>query len=496
MAAMRPRRVPAVLWLALATSCATGPEETPPPAGPLLVVISGSGQSDSILGRFARPIEVMLLGTNGTRPRGVPIIFSAPVVASSSPFGGRFPIAGFSTDSNAQRGPSFDLPADLTTKTDSTGRVMVWIVASFTSGTGQIRIEAPTADVRVEVPITVRPGNAAELWLEPRDTAITVGTSYPLRALVLDGFRNALSTVPVLTIAPTGVSLQGTTVSGSAPTRAQIRASSGGLSATAAVSVVPSGTLFASRSPRFSGDNSVLVSLRTDGSGARVIAAGPGFDVANPRANVARDRIIFGSGFRDSYLLVADTLGRVQRFLQGGPAGNEETSPRYSPDGRFVFFTADGALWRADTDGTNARRLGAPSAGSDNDSQVSASPDGRTLAYTGSGPVGQFIRLMDLASGAVTETLVRGSHPEYSPDGTRLAFRVGQSVGEMKPDGTGVRILSAPSSLIDFGTGLTWSPDGQWLATGGITGLVLVNATDGRVIPIPGTERLVDPVWR
>jgi hypothetical protein len=167
----------------------------------------------------------------------------------------------------------------------------------------------------------------------------------------------------------------------------------------------------------------------------------------------------------------------------------------WSPDGRRFaypdtsFGDGDGGLVVANADGSN-RRVVAPG----EYQGVEWSPDGTTLAATGSGDDGrEGLWLVDLTDGT-RRLLVEGfiSRVSWSPDGSRLVFVdiddtdpeaprvplavVSTSTGRVRPLG-----VEATSTLT------TWSPDGRWL----LEGLRLISPEDGsvrmlRTVP-PGT---------
>lgn len=167
-----------------------------------------------------------------------------------------------------------------------------------------------------------------------------------------------------------------------------------------------------------------------------------------------------------------------------------------SRNDRFVAaITGNGALMRFD----RRTRNWTPVPGIQIEGGSSWSPDGRFLAYTAEDPQarGDYLWLvpMDTATGLPNGTARRvststASYPAFSPDGRRVAF--------ISRDSTSVRIVSVPFNGGDeqvhyTGPGyrryLAWSPDGQFLLAGEGTARppdqLRVNTRTGRAETVP-----------
>jgi len=217
----------------------------------------------------------------------------------------------------------------------------------------------------------------------------------------------------------------------------------------------------------------------------------PAWSPDGRRLVFAADR---GHGFD---LYVIDARGGVpERVID---LEGDERTPSWTPDGRIVFAhrSADELQWDlflVDTADPEPERIPLRLTQSpDDELQPRVSPDGRRIAFTSNrnSDDGDFdiwlMRLFDRSAPASSGgrgpavRLARqpgyDGFPEWSPDGTRLAFYAVRD-GVASTWVTGVTLLSdadaparpvAPLMLVSrHGGTLTWSPDGRLLAIGEI----------------------------
>ena len=137
------------------------------------------------------------------------------------------------------------------------------------------------------------------------------------------------------------------------------------------------------------------------------------------------------------------------------------------------------------------------------------SPDGKSFLYA-SKASGNWDIYLQRVSGKTAINLTKDSpaddtHPAYSPDGERIAFR-------SERDGGGIFIMGAtgesPKRLADFGYNPAWSPDGAQIVCANQTftrpgaapfssgnRLFSVNVSTGERRPLAGPEEARQPQW-
>jgi Tol biopolymer transport system component len=135
---------------------------------------------------------------------------------------------------------------------------------------------------------------------------------------------------------------------------------------------------------------------------------------------------------------------------------------------------------------------------SGNQRSPSFSPDGRQVAFAWTGPAGDIfhIYIQSLDGGPprrLTNDLAPDDFPEWSPDGSRIAF-IRRGMVYLAP------VKGGPESLLTeaIGSGLAWTRDGSLLAVSGRTsesasvGILLVSVTTGqkRRLTAPGASAL------
>ncbi len=181
------------------------------------------------------------------------------------------------------------------------------------------------------------------------------------------------------------------------------------------------------------------------------------------------------------------------------------SSPRFSPNGAKIALSlqqgGNANLYMMDIGSRTTTRLTSTSA---IDTSPSFSPDGTQMAFESDRGGSQQLYIMGIGGGEGKRvSFGQGSYsqPSWSPRGDLIAFtRQGGgafSIGVMKPDGSGERILTegfhneAPN----------WAPNGQYLMffrdPGGQSGgkLYMVDITGRVEVPVPTPAFASDPTW-
>ncbi len=220
------------------------------------------------------------------------------------------------------------------------------------------------------------------------------------------------------------------------------------------------------------------------------------------------------------YMAYGENNGPPRVYLQNVDSGRRELlgnfpgmsfAPRFSPDGTKVAMSLsqDGNtdLYEMDVRGRGMRRLtNTPAI----DTSPSYSNDGTQIVFNSDRGGTQQLYVMGAGGGGEKRISFgegRYATPVWSPRGDYIAFTKfggtssGFSIGVMKPDGSGERLL-ANGFLVE---GPTWAPNGRVLSffkqqpnSGGRAGSVSLSAIDitgrfERQVPTPTDAS--DPAW-
>jgi hypothetical protein len=239
-----------------------------------------------------------------------------------------------------------------------------------------------------------------------------------------------------------------------------------------------------------------------------------GFSEERPGVS-GNGRVVFMS-FRDEgwniFLMNADGSGIVNLTKTKYPAVTN-FEPAISPDGSEVVYMRQDAsgqdLWRVGADGSNPENL-TEAVGEETSPEFSA--DGTRIAYVGSGPkpccdpeYNNDIWVMD-ADGSNQTQLTKTSFPRqnlsptWSPDGTKIAFTTTEAGGE-----NGFHVMNAngsgdsgplPSGSPIAAYNLSWSPDGTKIAYQPTAGGLWVMNPDGTgAAPLVSNTGAAYPSW-
>jgi TolB protein len=226
----------------------------------------------------------------------------------------------------------------------------------------------------------------------------------------------------------------------------------------------PDGSRIAYQSWRF-GDATDIYTISVGGGDPRMLATGPGADLA-PQWSPDGRQIAFtrelATDTPELWLVPADGSAAPRRV----PLPTGARNPRWSPDGKLIAFDNLRGIWVVGADGANARPVtsacnaAAVCETGGSQQQPAWSPDARRLAFHAAPPTlggGVEIVALDAATPVVRVPIRGGTALQWSPDGTRVLFTADNRVGTtpwpgfatMRADGTDVQYISGAQNALE-----------------------------------------------
>ena len=160
------------------------------------------------------------------------------------------------------------------------------------------------------------------------------------------------------------------------------------------------------------------------------------------------------------YVVQANGKGFRQLQLSGAGAGTSPYHPTWSTHASAIAFSSGfKAIWTLDLKSGKSRRL-THSAELAGDDYPAWSPDGRRLAFSREGAIYTVTRRSGVARRLVRRAEKSFLSPDWSPGGRRLVFNSSDDrLYTVQANGSGLRRL--PPRLARYPR---WSPDGKWIA--------------------------------
>ncbi|HEY0152054.1 MAG TPA: hypothetical protein VGB92_08660 [Longimicrobium sp.] len=494
----------------LVAGCESGPTPVDPDDTGISIV-AGHPVTDTINAVVAS-LEVEVRGEDGDRLSGQTVLFEAGLDSAQRELTvlvGSTATAGYS--------------ASALGTTDARGRASVRVRLGHRAGSGAVVISVPELGYTARAQYTIAPGAPARVVALLKDTAIYAGSSYRLRATVVDSWGNPRPDPVTYTAGAGPLSLAGGQVTGSAVGRGYVLARAEAWVDTAWVSVVPRGRIAAFRGRVAGPDTARLEIFELDGSDYLRFDV-PSLSGGHPEWDPSGTAVLLEervSSAEDGHIFALSPSGVRRRLVPETLRLLGEGAPQTGQDG-WIYFAADpGAgqghteIWRIRADGTGAQRIGPSATMYRGDFNPSPSPGGGRVAYgTNRDDCCDYatLRVLNLQTGQTLqlgERVAYGSRDLYicwSPvDEDRFAYGLAapnttsifeKQLYEVHANGSGRRRITPAGRT--YRPEFDWSPDGRWLIARNFNSgeLELIEVATGQILPLAFSRGLGHPAWR
>lgn len=498
----RPTFLPALAAGVAMLLIACGGDPTGPGSGGTRGVsyVAGNNGSDTVGAQLAQALIVEVRDGNGTLQPHVVVRFE-----STNSIAQPAMVVPSRLDATGSSGYYYS-PAVVVDTTDANGRARAMVRMSSLAGPAILLVRVPELGYQDTARFVVKPGNVAAIVFSAPDTALLTGGQYNVGANTRDRYGNKRSGDPVTYRTKGVVSSVDASglVRGLAPGVERVVATSGTVSDSARVAVVPDFTLnlvYASAA------GSQVGTVRTDGSALTGWSTVSSY-VMLPTMTADGAKTVFYEGDPGTNALIyAVDRQHVRRSIVAPTTELTTMSqPRVTGDGVWAYFTGyfpyNGTatrwgytLWRAHLDGTGLERL-TDGSGYVSHSMASPSPDGTKVVFVNSG----VLSVLDLATRTVTSLGLRGSLPRFSPDGRRICYLAPSNYSQVlftaNADGSNPQQLSTANRYYETYAAPDFSPDGQWIVVRGFQRLELWRLSDGVMIELPFSATMYQPSFK
>lgn len=488
------------------TVLVTAPVPGTAPAG--IVFLGGSNVADTVDAAQGTPLAIGVRG-----PGGNPVANTLVRVQSV-----RMPDFPYSVEMEtaAVGAPFFTDTA--VGMTDAEGTFRAWVRMGRRTGPGRLVITVPDLSIEDTARFTILPGRTTVVRSFPEDTTVLLGSRVPLRVQTFDRYANARTDTPAVAVASGPGHAEGSeVVAGSVIGHVRAFVTVGGISDSSIVRVVPPGSVAAMSRPNHSGETGGIYTFSFGSAARRVraVSIGSSYGPEMSLAWLTGTKLVYSDlvpGVSRSLFVVDVETGASTRFLPQADWMEEETFPRVSGDGSWVYFSGGNwpqrSLHRARADGTGKEALPSGIPWISRESGADPSPDGGRIVFVKESTydADATLYVMDLATRQSVPLGIKGILPRWSPDGTRIAYAgepssAPESSGMRPPmivnaDGTGARRLSTAH----LNGEVNWSPDGKYVvaSTNRNREVVIIDVESGnevRFVPPGIGQWLMSLVW-